>query len=590
MKKTIALIVFTFILGLSGIVDSSVLAQAGCTKVVAKDGSGDFTSIQAGVEALSSGQTLCVRKGVYSEVVTISGRQNLTIKNYPGEAPVIDGQNQLPDPQCRQKMIACVNWCYKNNGAGNPPDKSCGNCKPSGTAPSKLADGTCKPSGGTSAKSGCQYNDLVTISGSKNITFEGFEVKNSTGRLMAVGNSAADTGVVVRNVNLHHAYGSGLGIFRTPDTVIDGVRVWQTKTSYAESCIVGGNGFNINHATGGTVKNSFVYNNYGEGLTSDQSDNITFVNNRIYDNFHVNLHIHGSIGTVIDGNLVFCSINAPYPFQQRNLGILFADEVSATGGNAANAGQNRTAINNVVIGCSDGIGIRTQGLSKLLNDTFSYNTIIAGRAKPGDPANSQNAFNLRVDNGIQNSRFTNNLVIQDGGKLCNGNGCSGSGMLVENNVMVSMAQGKQYIKSPQQVSLSGWPLGQKGSSQGAGMNLTDPTKIAAQHLVPDIDLSDITVLSSSPARSKGNPEVKVKNDFFRSLRPSSGKWDLGAVQFGSVAPPVDPPPTVTPAENWDLDADGDVDVFDFNQFVRKVMNKTESWSKLASFISVFRAF
>jgi hypothetical protein len=53
---------------------------------------------------------------------------------------------------------------------------------------------------------------------------------------------------------------------------------------------------------------------------------------------------------------------------------------------------------------------------------------------------------------------------------------------------------------------------------------------------------------------------------------------------------VDPPPTVTPAENWDLDADGDVDVFDFNQFVRKVMNKTESWSKLASFISVFRAF
>jgi hypothetical protein len=76
------------------------------------------------------------------------------------------------------------------------------------------------------------------------------------------------------------------------------------------------------------------------------------------------------------------------------------------------------------------------------------------------------------------------------------------------------------------------------------------------------------------------PELSKSQDYFKHAR--IGMPDIGAIEFNGVSGP-----TVSPAENWDLDADGDVDVFDFNQFVLKVMKKTESWSKLASFITAF---
>jgi hypothetical protein len=58
--------------------------------------------------------------------------------------------------------------------------------------------------------------------------------------------------------------------------------------------------------------------------------------------------------------------------------------------------------------------------------------------------------------------------------------------------------------------------------------------------------------------------------------------DVGAFEFTGSNPPT-PPPTV----NWDLTGNGTIDIFDFNLFVKKVMNKTESWSKVASFIDAF---
>jgi hypothetical protein len=61
--------------------------------------------------------------------------------------------------------------------------------------------------------------------------------------------------------------------------------------------------------------------------------------------------------------------------------------------------------------------------------------------------------------------------------------------------------------------------------------------------------------------------------------------DIGAFELGSVSGPS---PTDMPTENWDLNNDGTVDVFDFNQFIIKVMKKTESWSKLANFIVALR--
>ena len=62
--------------------------------VVTKDGSGDYTTIQAAVDNSKPGDTIQVKDGVYIEgvLVTKSGTssQPITIMNYPGNSPVID--------------------------------------------------------------------------------------------------------------------------------------------------------------------------------------------------------------------------------------------------------------------------------------------------------------------------------------------------------------------------------------------------------------------------------------------------------------------------------------------------------------------
>src|SRR3990167_10039057 len=62
--------------------------------IVTKDGSGDYTTIQAAVDNSKPGDTIQVKDGVYIEgvLVTKSGTssQPITIMNYPGNSPVID--------------------------------------------------------------------------------------------------------------------------------------------------------------------------------------------------------------------------------------------------------------------------------------------------------------------------------------------------------------------------------------------------------------------------------------------------------------------------------------------------------------------
>lgn len=66
-----------------------------CTKTVAKDGSGDFTTIQAAADVAMAGDTICVKAGTYNERVIVknSGQSGnwITFTAYPGTQPIIDG-------------------------------------------------------------------------------------------------------------------------------------------------------------------------------------------------------------------------------------------------------------------------------------------------------------------------------------------------------------------------------------------------------------------------------------------------------------------------------------------------------------------
>jgi hypothetical protein len=60
--------------------------------------SAPWKTIQYGVNRMVSGDTLIVRGGTYNENVTIT-KPRVTIKNYTGESPILDGQERLPTDQ-----------------------------------------------------------------------------------------------------------------------------------------------------------------------------------------------------------------------------------------------------------------------------------------------------------------------------------------------------------------------------------------------------------------------------------------------------------------------------------------------------------
>ncbi len=105
-----------------------------------------------------------------------------------------------------------------------------------------------------------------------------------------------------------------------------------------------------------------------------------------------------------------------------------------------------------------------------------------------------------------------------------------------------------------------------------------------------IKTSNYYLTQSSPAINAGStagtasdtqvPQGVRTTDFLRANRV--GNPDIGAIEYDGVLPP-----TPTPTE-WDFNANGTVDIFDFNLFVKRVLSGSNSWSNLADFISAFR--
>ncbi len=103
-----------------------------------------------------------------------------------------------------------------------------------------------------------------------------------------------------------------------------------------------------------------------------------------------------------------------------------------------------------------------------------------------------------------------------------------------------------------------------------------------------------TILANWSSVFTGNPNLSTcsnerKNpNLYQASTSYAGKGaDVSKVGIGrgSDGPYLSP----TPTPDWDLNDDGETDVFDFNQFVRKVIRSEENWSRLASFIAALRS-
>ena len=75
------------------IYDSTVPATPACTKTVAQDGSGDFTTIQAAADVAAAGDVVCVKAGTYNEEINfpnsgIAGNY-ITFQNYSNDVVIL---------------------------------------------------------------------------------------------------------------------------------------------------------------------------------------------------------------------------------------------------------------------------------------------------------------------------------------------------------------------------------------------------------------------------------------------------------------------------------------------------------------------
>lgn len=209
-----------------------------------------FRTINKGTSVLQAGDTLYVRAGTYHEKVVISnsGTANnpITISAYPGETPVIDGQNNIPG-----------DWSH-----------------------------------------------LLRLGGSY-IVVNGLEVKNSASVGVAITGSHNE----VHNLNVHHSWYNGILIVENAyDNLVEGCEIWW-NVRQNEDGTMGESGWAIglaNRYSDYTIlRNNVVYNNWGEGISSVETEHTTIEDNVVYDNYAVNIYIMNAVYTLVQRNLVY---------------------------------------------------------------------------------------------------------------------------------------------------------------------------------------------------------------------------------------------------------------------------------------------
>ncbi len=82
--------------------------------IVAKDGSGDYTTIQAAVDNSRPGDTIQVKDGVYNEGVSFrtsgTSERPITLMNYAGHSPVIDPGGGAYPPDYSHRVELWAEW------------------------------------------------------------------------------------------------------------------------------------------------------------------------------------------------------------------------------------------------------------------------------------------------------------------------------------------------------------------------------------------------------------------------------------------------------------------------------------------------
>lgn len=358
---------------------------------------------------------------------------------------------------------------------------------------------------------GVTGNGLVEINKSSHINFDQFEVQNAPNAGIFMYNA---NNIKVRWNKVHGSRTAGINASTssssprgTTHTIrIEGNRVWdnvrQNITGNASEWQQGLSAFRADNVQ--IIGNS-VYENYGEGVDYIMSSNGLITENRIRDNFSINLYLDNAADTVVERNFIHS-----YGYTQfyRNGdpagGIGLATEnYYENGVLAVNTLNNLRIVNNIILRTSNGIAYGNWEA-----DSGMHNTLIA-------------------NNTVYSSKYYN-LYIQNGRNGSNVH----STTRVENNIFVQDLSTKNYASAPTTgitYAYNVWYGGNSSSRIIGGGDINSNPLFAELGGWDDFDYK---LTTGSPCINTGATQTGYTNDFFTAATVrSSGTWDIGADEF-----------------------------------------------------------
>lgn len=507
-------------------------------------------SINKGIQMAGAGDAVCLKGGIYKQTVVVrkQGTANAPIKigGYSsGGLPNISGgianndEYMLPDPQCKVK-----DGCVGDTESG-------GRCE--GRA------------------SGCIYDKLFDVSDSDHIHLIGFDVSGSSGRGLHIGES---NDIYVKGVRSYHNWNAGFNISNGgPDTRgqrnhLEMIASFDNIRALPEKGLVGGGSIHVHHIKVGSIKDSLIFENFGEGLdVGKDAGDITIERNVFWDNYHTSLYANASDNATFNRNFLFCTGNRVKWLEQSgvNLGantgygsaITVRNEKGVVG--KFGTGHGTIVSNNTTAGCTNGIIVAAQGTVVLRNVKVLNNTIISPRDYPAAGKYAgKNGQGITIQKqsptGLEDIEIANNVVVAEpNGDSIVGGAMTDSNVRYRNNIV---------SKAPQ--------------SNRPGITVADPriSKIvgASEILNPaTMSPTNYVITAGSAAIGAGTSIDSSRNllskDLFNNVR--SGAIDAGSYKFngaktwsnsqqiiifGDTSGSDDPEPPTPPT---DSDPDGD---------------------------------
>lgn len=156
------------------------------------------------------------------------------------------------------------------------------------------------------------------------------------------------------------------------------------------------------------LTNNVVYENWGEGIAATRARNVQIYQNRVYNNFSVNIYVDNSTDVVVEGNFVTCTEDTDFRRRDGDLptGIALGEEYYRGWGAKL---SNVTVINNIVAYCGLGIASYSSEVGGGLKQAvIAHNTVWGG---------TRRALTLGDDPELRDVLVVNNIFQQPDGEL-----------------------------------------------------------------------------------------------------------------------------------------------------------------------------